>query len=123
MYNISSITNNTHHWQHNNSDHHIQDNKKDQITIMDQHSYVWLYAMLLRVNTSNLLSEHAHGSGFAYEVLYGTIPEIDYFMHYRWWDPIYYYDTNQTFIVTKEQLGRCIGNHQYYPTMKAFLVK
>ena len=57
----------------------------------------------------NILSEEKHDKRTPTEVATGHIPNISAYIHHKFYDPIYYYDEDEKFPSTKEQLGRWLG--------------
>ena len=57
----------------------------------------------------NIKSEEKHNSKTPYQVATGHTPDISPFIHHKFYDPIYYYDPDEKFPSTKEQLGKWLG--------------
>ena len=67
-------------------------------------SYVCPYALLLCVVSSNCENEHTCGSLFTYEFASGTTTGIIQLMHYTLCDSVYYYDVDENFPETRNNL-------------------
>ena len=52
---------------------------------------------LVYIDTYTFLAKYAHGGYSAYDVVFGTIPNIMQFIHSTLWDPIYYYDSEENY--------------------------
>ena len=73
-----------------------------------------MYYLFIWVGIYNCLDKHYHGHESDHEIDFGTLPEIIQLMHYKLWDPVYYYGTEETFPITKERCGRWFGPKQYF---------
>ena len=41
------------------------------------------------------MNKYSYGGYSAYNVAFGTIPDIIHYIHYTLWDPVYYYDPEE----------------------------
>ena len=51
------------------------------------------------------MANHEHGGYYAYEVAFGTIPEIIQFTHYKLRYPVYYYDSGEKYSRNNKSLA------------------
>ena len=111
-YNISSSTTEPHHPWQNEAERRIQEYKKGTNHILDRTgapSTLWFYALLLWVGIMNILSDPHHNGWTCSEVAMGYTPDISAYIHYTFYQPVYYYDESESFPSTKEQLGWWLG--------------
>ena len=85
-------------------------------------TYVWLYALFILDVISNNMDENAHGENSSNEVVFVTAPETIQFMYYIFWDPVYYYDTYEMFLKTKDKLHLWIGPTKNFGGSLAYLI-
>ena len=51
------------------------------------------------------MDEPSHGHQYAHDISFGKTPDIKNFIHYIFWDPIYYYDTEKRFLEPRRKAG------------------
>ena len=111
-YTISSSTTEPHHPHQNPAERRIQELKKGTNRILDRTgapSYLWFYALLLWAGIMNVLSEQNHGGRTPTEAATGVTPDISPYIHFTFYQPVYYYDEAEKYPSTKEQLGYWLG--------------
>ena len=52
----------------------------------------------------NIMSEDRHSGKTPTEVATGLTPDISAYIHHKFYNPVYYYDQDEKFPSTKEQL-------------------
>ena len=111
-YNISATTTEPHHPHQNKGERRIQDIKSNVNKIMDHTgspAYLWFYCTEY---VSFLLNHRAHKSlkwKTPIEKAFGYTPDITVLLQYAYYEPIYYFDHEQSFPHTKELPGHFIG--------------
>ena len=84
---FTSITE-THRWQKNLVETHIQfykNAKNDILYMYGDPRYMLQYALLPWVGTSNFMDEHEHGGYFSYRDTFNTTPDLIQYIHYTLW--------------------------------------
>ena len=110
-YNISSSTTEPHHPHQNPAERRIQEYKKGTNHILDRTgapSYLWFYALLLWVGLLNILFGPNLGMN-PHKIATGYTADVSAYLDFTFYDPIYYYDEEEKFPSSKEQLGHWLG--------------
>ena len=113
QYRIGQFLSEPYQHHQNLSERRIQDIKHSTNTVMDQTgtpSKFWLLATLFVVMLYNVMSLESIDNRTPTEVACGYIPDVSAFLHFRWWEPVYYLDDDGHFpSKTKEKRGRWVG--------------
>lgn len=107
MYHIDDGHSEPHYQNQNFAERHAQDIKRTTKTIMNATNTPamwWLLAALYVTSLFNHLSTPTLGDRTPLELKFGQTPDVSKFMHFRWWEPVYYRDADNT-----EKLGRWAG--------------
>ena len=111
-YNISCSTTEPYHHQKNPAECKTKEYKKGTNIILDCTEapiHLWFHAIMLWVGIINVLSEPAHKGRSCLEMFTGYMPDISHYTDYTFYDPVYYYDAEEKFPSTKEQIGHWLG--------------
>ena len=69
----------------------------------------WIDALMYLADVHNILAKESLGWQTPWHVRKGWTPDISAFLHYRWRQPIYYLDCDQSFPASKERPGYFLG--------------
>ena len=69
----------------------------------------WIDALMYLADVHNILAKESLGWGTPWHIRKGWTPDISAFLHYRWRQPVYYLDCDQSFPASKECPGYFLG--------------
>ena len=97
----------------NPAERRIQDVKARTNTIMDRTGtppQYWLLCLLYVTQLLNILSLESLNQATPTQLACGFLPDVSAFLHFKWWEPVYYLDDDGSFPSdSKEKLGRWVG--------------
>ena len=97
----------------NPAERRIQDIKQMSNTIMDRTgtpSQYWILVVLYVIYLWNHIAMVSLGNVTPIQIATGVQPDISALLHFRWWEPVYYYDDDATFpSQSREKRGRWCG--------------
>ena len=111
-YNIAfGTTEPQHPWQ-NKCERRIQDVKSFTNRIMDHTKtpdFLWNYCVNYVIYLMNHTSSRVLGWKTPIEMAFGSTPDISALLQYAFYEPVYYYDHDQSFPHSQELRGRFLG--------------
>ena len=111
-YNIAfGTTEPQHPWQ-NKCERRIQDVKSFTNRIMDHTKtpdFLWNYCVNYVIYLLNHTSSRVLGWKTPIEMAFGSTPDISALLQYAFYEPVYYYDHDQSFPHSQELRGRFLG--------------
>ena len=111
MYNISQSTTEPHHPQQNPSERMTQTVKVMIRAIMEACGcplILWCYCLYYVIDLLNVTAHPDLNWRTPTEKAYGYTPDISPFLHFRFWDAVYYLD-HDSFPSSNEKLGYWLG--------------
>ena len=113
QYNIGDFQSEPHQQNQNPAERRIQDIKAMSNTIMDRTgtpAQYWIMCILYVVYLWNHIAMPSLGNISPIEASTGIRPDISPLLHFRWWEPIYYYDDDGGYpSQSREKRGRWVG--------------
>jgi hypothetical protein len=113
MYSIGDFQSEPYQQNQNPAERRIQDIKAMSNTIMDRTgtpAQYWILCVLYVIYLWNHLAMGSLGDITPIQAATGIIPDISPLLHYRWWEPVYYYDDDAKFpSESREKRGRWCG--------------
>ena len=121
FYKIGQFRSEPEHQNQNKAERQIQDIKRTVNMVMDRTNtpaVFWLLCTLFVIDWHNHLALRSLGDITPIEKMTTQHPDISKFLHFRWWEPVYFYDSDASFPHphTKERLGRWVGVKQWTQT-------
>jgi hypothetical protein len=112
-YNIEDMTTEPHHPHQNPAERRIKTVKNGVNRIMDRTAtpkFMWFYCTAFFCCLLNVIANPRHNGISCQEVATGIRPDISPYLHYEWWEPVYYLEYDgPSFPESKELLGRWAG--------------
>jgi hypothetical protein len=127
MYRIADFQCEPHYQHQNYAERRIQEIKKTVNALLDRTGTpptFWLLAMLYVINLMNHLAVASLDWKTPLEVAHGQKPDISPFLHFRWWEPVYYEApaTNGFPSESVEKTGRWVGIAEHQGDVLTYLV-
>ena len=111
-YNIQACTTEPLNQHQNKVERRIQEHKNITNRIMDHTNAPpasWYYAALYAANIANHIAYTSLQWRTLIEKAFGVTPDISALLQFAFYEPVYYYDTDQPFPNSRELFGRFLG--------------
>ena len=124
-YCISQSFTEPHHPHQNPAERYIGYVKDLKLTVMDRTGApddLWLLCAKYVVYINNRMAHPSLDNRTPFETRHGYTPDISAILHFSFYDPVYFMDTDGSFPQTKERLGFFVGFAEHVGDALTYLV-